>query len=187
MRAIFFAVNLWRTLPAWLLFRNEYELDAEAWGVSAGVRECKEGFARFQYLLLYYHEYRNVLSMRITSKYMRKWFDLNFPSVESILLMVDGSAVGKNFQLGHRTSIVVYAKSIGDNVVVYQQVTVGTARTGIPTIEDNVTIYAGAKIIGGVTVGHHSIIGANAVVVKDVPPYAVVGGVPARVIKILPH
>lgn len=52
-----------------------------------------------------------------------------------------------------------------------------------PTIGDNVTIYAGAKILGNVTVGDNSIIAANAVVVKDVPANVIVGGVPAKIIK----
>lgn len=52
-----------------------------------------------------------------------------------------------------------------------------------PTIGDNVVVYAGAKIIGGVHIGNNVIIGANAVVTKDVPDNCVVAGVPARIIK----
>lgn len=54
---------------------------------------------------------------------------------------------------------------------------------GTPVIGDNVKIGTGAKIIGGVTVGNNVFIGANAVVVKDVPDNCVVGGVPAKIIK----
>lgn len=52
-----------------------------------------------------------------------------------------------------------------------------------PIIKDNVSIGAGAKIIGKVIIGENSIVGANAVVVNDVPPGCVVGGVPAKIIK----
>lgn len=52
-----------------------------------------------------------------------------------------------------------------------------------PYIEDYVSVGANCVIIGGVRIGHHSIIGAGSVVVKDVPPYSIVGGNPAKVIK----
>ena len=69
---------------------------------------------------------------------------------------------------------------LGDNIVIFQQVTIGSNmikgsnRFGSPTIEDNVYIGAGAKIIGKVFVGHNSRIGANCVVVKDIPSNSVV-------------
>lgn len=56
-----------------------------------------------------------------------------------------------------------------------------------PVIGDNVEVCCGAKVIGGITVGNNVLIGANAVVVKDVPPNCVVAGVPARVIRQLDH
>jgi serine O-acetyltransferase len=52
-----------------------------------------------------------------------------------------------------------------------------------PTIEDNCIIYTGAKILGGITIGKNSIIGANTVVIKDVPENSVVVGVPGTIIK----
>jgi serine O-acetyltransferase len=63
---------------------------------------------------------------------------------------------------------------IGKNVVIMQQVTIGGRHTmkDAPIIEDEVFIGAGAKILGGVRIGHHAKIGANAVVTKDVPPHA---------------
>lgn len=65
---------------------------------------------------------------------------------------------------------------IGKNVRIFQQVTIGTGKTvdDVPTIEDDVFIFPGAKIIGKVTIGKGAKIGANAVVVTDVPPYATV-------------
>lgn len=79
----------------------------------------------------------------------------------------------------HGVFISTNAK-IGKGVVVMQQVTIGSnttkgsKRNGSPIIEDNVFIGAGAKIIGNVRVGHNSRVGANCVVVKDVPPNSVV-------------
>lgn len=73
---------------------------------------------------------------------------------------------------------------IGRNCRILQNVTIGgRGEHGVPIIEDNVTIGACACIIGGVTIGHDSVIGAHAVVLKDVPPYSVVVGNPAKVVK----
>jgi serine acetyltransferase len=75
---------------------------------------------------------------------------------------------------------------IGDDVLIYQQVTLGGVSLSHgkrhPTIEDNVVIGTGAKILGNITIGKGAKIGANSVVVKDVPPHATAVGVPARII-----
>jgi serine acetyltransferase len=68
---------------------------------------------------------------------------------------------------------------IGRNVRIYQNVTLGLTQNGVggyPTIEDDVSIYAGAVVIGGITVGAGSVIGANAIVSRDVPAGSVVVG-----------
>ena len=76
---------------------------------------------------------------------------------------------------------------IGDNVTLYQGVTLGGTgkETGKrhPTIEDNVMVSAGAKIIGSFTVGENSKIGAGSVVLEEVPPNCTVVGVPGRIVK----
>jgi serine O-acetyltransferase len=68
---------------------------------------------------------------------------------------------------------------IGHGVRIYQNVTLGLTQNGVggyPTIEDDVSIYAGAVVIGGITVGAGSVIGANAIVSRDVPAGSVVVG-----------
>jgi serine O-acetyltransferase len=76
---------------------------------------------------------------------------------------------------------------VGDDVLLYQGVTLGG--TGLeqgkrhPTIGNNVVIGGGAKVLGNITVGDNSYIGANAVVIKDVPPNSTVVGVPGRITK----
>ena len=84
----------------------------------------------------------------------------------------------------HAIGIVIGSGAvIGDNCKIYQQVTIGKEKGKFPIIGDNVTIYSGAKIIGDVKIGNNAIIGANAVVTRDVPDNCVAVGVPARVIK----
>jgi serine O-acetyltransferase len=75
---------------------------------------------------------------------------------------------------------------LGDNILTYQNVTIGNkskaATNCHPVIEDNVIVYSGAVIVGDVTVGENSEIGANSVVTNDIPPNPVAVGTPARVV-----
>lgn len=98
--------------------------------------------------------------------------------------------IGRRVRLWHHGGSVLGALAIGDDVQIRHNVTMGLANhgdplTAIPLIEDRVLIGAGACILGPITVGHDSVVAANAVVIHDVPPYSVVGGIPARVLKTL--
>ena len=76
---------------------------------------------------------------------------------------------------------------LGKNVTIAEQVGVGAAKlsdTKYPVIGDEVMLGIGSKILGPITINHHCVVGANAVVLKDMPAYAVIGGVPAKVLKI---
>lgn len=92
--------------------------------------------------------------------------------------------------LPHPTGIVVAAHChIGSGASIFSGVVLGinhlSANRGAPVLGNHVTLYAGAKVIGSVTVGDHVVVGANAVVNTDVAPYTVVAGVPARQIAVL--
>ncbi len=95
--------------------------------------------------------------------------------------------LGRRVRIWHHGAIVLHARSIGNDVHIRHCTTFGVASRdqlrAIPTIEDRVDIGCGACVLGYVTVGHDSLIGANAVVISDIPPYATAVGVPARVIK----
>jgi serine O-acetyltransferase len=97
--------------------------------------------------------------------------------------------LGRRVRIWHHGGMVLHAASIGDDVHIRQNTTFGVARRDelhqLPTIEDRVDIGCGAVVLGRITVGHDSVIGANAVVLKDVPPHSMAAGVPARVIKTL--
>jgi len=99
-----------------------------------------------------------------------------------------GAQIGQGFFIDHGMGVVIGETAIiGDNVLLYQGVTLGG--TGLekgkrhPTIGNNVVIGTGAKVLGNITIGDNSYIGANAVVIKDVPPNSTVVGVPGRVTK----
>lgn len=91
--------------------------------------------------------------------------------------------IGPGLMLMHGFATIIVAQRIGTDCQISQQVTIGYDDRGAPpTIGDRVRIGAGAVVIGPITVGDDAVVGAGAVVVHDVPPGAVVGGVPAKVI-----
>ena len=96
--------------------------------------------------------------------------------------------VGRRVHIWHFGGMILGARSIGNDVHIRQNTTFGVARRGDPpnkkpTIEDRVDIGCGAVIVGEITIGHDSQIGANAVVLESVPPGSVVVGIPGKVIK----
>ena len=96
--------------------------------------------------------------------------------------------IGSGIFIDHGVGLVIgETTEIGDNCVLYQGVTLGgTGKdTGKrhPTLEEGVMVSAGAKVLGPVRIGEHSKIGAGSVVLKNVPPYSTVVGVPGRVVK----
>jgi len=116
---------------------------------------------------------------------LRRWASLRhaFWSVVTGADIPTNCRIEGGLLLPHPNGIVIHPDArIGPNCLVFQQVTIGVARGGVPRIEGHVDIGAGAKVLGPITVGAHARIGANAVVVSDVPPGATVVGIPARVL-----
>lgn len=99
-----------------------------------------------------------------------------------------GAKIGKGVFIDHGAGVVIgETAEVGDNVTLYQGVTLGGTGKDVgkrhPTIEDNVVIAAGAKVLGPFTVGKGSKIGAGSVVLKPVPENCTVVGVPGRIVK----
>jgi len=98
-----------------------------------------------------------------------------------------GAKIGRRFFIDHGMGVVIGETcEIGDNVTVFQGVTLGG--TGKekgkrhPTIKDNALIATGAKVLGSITIGENSKVGAGSVVLQDVPPNSTVVGIPGRVV-----
>ena len=99
------------------------------------------------------------------------------------------AVIGPGFFIDHGTGVVIgETAEIGENVTLYQGVTLGgtgfEAGKRHPSVEDNVTIGSGAKLLGPITIGHGAKIGANAVVIHDVPPNSTVVGVPGHPVRV---
>lgn len=107
-----------------------------------------------------------------------------FNSVFCNCIIGRGAEFGPGFVLIHSTGVVINGGVRGgSNVYIEHQVTIGADQRQIPTIGSDVFLGAGAKVIGAVTVGDGARVGANAVVVDDVPPHTTVVGIPARVVR----
>jgi serine O-acetyltransferase len=96
-----------------------------------------------------------------------------------------GAEFGPGFVLVHATGVVINGQVRGGaRVHIEHQVTVGAERRQSPVLGDDVFLGAGAKVIGAVTIGEGARIGANAVVVRDLPPHCTAVGIPARVVRL---
>lgn len=117
------------------------------------------------YLLAFHKEFRNLFYFRIgTLKYLLNIF---CPGLSSLFIESD-QKIGEGFFIWHGFATGINSNSIGKNCTINQQVSIGNFK-GYPTILDNVTIYAGAVIIGNITIGNNAVIGANSTVFRDVP------------------
>ena len=98
------------------------------------------------------------------------------------------AVIGENVFIDHGTGVVIGETAIvGDGCTIYQGVTLGGTGKDVgkrhPTLGNNVLVGAGAKVLGPFTVGDHSKVAANAVVLKEIPPNSTCVGVPARIVK----
>lgn len=97
-----------------------------------------------------------------------------------------GARIGRRCFIDHGMGVVIgETAEIGDDVMLYHGVTLGGRSLGAgkrhPTLGDGVAVGAGAKVLGPVTIGAHSVVGANAVVTRDAPEHSVLLGIPAKV------
>ena len=144
--------------------------------------------------VLLYPSFKVMLHYRLAHKLYKKghYFGARWVSQRAVrktgIEIHPGAVIGSGFFIDHGNGVIIGETAvIGNNVTLYQGVTLGG--TGKeqgkrhPTIEDNVMISAGAKIIGSFTVGENSKIGAGSVVLEAVPPNSTVVGVPGRVVR----
>lgn len=154
---------------------KDFILRSPKWDLSMYIK-----FMRFvEYYSIYNESLISKLLERI-SKLLMCWFQRGTEGIQ-----IPPHTVGFGLKIYHWGNIVINSKAkIGQNLTIYPGVIIGrTSDGGVPTIGDNVFIGGSAKIFGGIKIGDNVTIAANAVVVKDVPENAIVGGVPAKIIK----
>ena len=144
-------------------------------------------------VLLCYPGLHAVWTHRITHRLWKNDFKLLARWISQIARTLTGieihpgATIGHNFFIDHGMGVVIgETAEIRNNVTLYHGVTLGgTSLNKVkrhPTIEDHVVVGAGAKVLGDITIGAHSRIGANAVVVKSSPPNSVIVGVPGQIV-----
>jgi serine O-acetyltransferase len=144
-------------------------------------------------IVLCYPGFHAVLIHRMAhGVYKRGWFTLarvisQFSRATTGIEIHPGAKIGRRFFIDHGMGIVIGETSeIGDDVLMYQGVTLGGTGKGTgkrhPTIGNEVVIGTGAKILGNIRVGDHVKVGAGSVVVRSVPDHSTVVGVPGRVV-----
>lgn len=111
-----------------------------------------------------------------------KWLCLPFANPASDFF-IDSKYIGPGFNAAHSFSTVVNAESIGAHFTVFQDVTVGFAKSGLPTIGNNVTIFANSVVVGPIKIGDNVTVGACTFINKNIPDNCTVLGNPARIIK----
>lgn len=189
MKKNFIYLNYIRTLFVYIVFcllKESKKLivsDIDRWFELLKINKSNN-FYNITYLFLYKKEFRNLFYNRVKQEkyYLSKMIKILYP--EEKTLFINTNKIGKGLFIQHGFATIISAKEIGDNCWINQQVTIGFNGDGNnPVIGNNVKITAGAKVIGKIKVDDNSVIGANAVVVKDVPKNVVMGGIPAKVIK----
>ena len=126
------------------------------------------------------NEYRNVFYFRIPL-FLRLLLNLFLRRVPDCKLQC-ARVGGGGINVHHGWGTIVLAERIGERFSVYQNVTVGYGKDGKPTIGDDVSIYSGAVVFGGIKIGNHVRIAANTVVRTNIPDYSLVYGNPAVIV-----
>lgn len=183
-------LNYPRTLPVYLCMLCSKQKDL----IKADVARWNEIeqidfnlFESVNWYLTYRKEFRNLLQHRfkhpsytISSLFHFVVARILWKPMETLYIYTKD--IGGGLYIQHGFSTIISAKKIGKNCRIYQQVTIGYKQDSCPVLEDNVSVTCGAKVLGGITMHANSLAAAGAVVVKDVPEKAIVGGVPAKVL-----
>lgn len=196
LRVIFRSLHKLATVPHLLLLRTAstqsvIAKDLARWMKIVG-EEADRAVSQWDHLLWllrFYPEFRNLFYYRLEEGHATLAGRVCIKIARGIYqpiatLYLYTPVIGAGLFIQHGFSTIITAKSIGENCWINQQVTIGFVEdSDCPTIGNNVKITAGAKVLGGVTLGDNVVVGANAVVVKNVPPDCTVVGVPAYIVK----
>lgn len=189
MKRIFVILTCWRFILHWIYYKSadngEVIKEDLLRNIKQFLHKDQLNFFTFCELLTFYVMVRNIFYARVAYRhhFYAKFLAL-FARPLPLLDISSTAEIGGGLIVQHGYGTIIAPRKIGKNCWVNQGVTIGyTNDDDCPTVGDNVTVYSGAKILGNVHVGNNVVVGANAVVVKDVEDNCVVGGVPAKVIK----
>lgn len=185
-RGLIRILMIWRSLPAILVYcsltmKTRQQIDADLVRLSG-----KKGLIALHEAMLSNVVFRRQYFVRVHMESVIKYAFVRwtYRPLESLEISASTGQIGGGLLIYHGYSTIVFCHSMGENCTIYQNVTIGRGRCvngiDVPIIGDHVTIYAGAIVIGGIRIGDRAVIGAGAVVTKDVPADAVIVGGPNR-------
>lgn len=154
--------------------RKKIDMDVNGWKVRKQHSDYSK-FIALNWVLLKYPEFRSLFYHRIGKLSVICRY---LPGRTNLYLQTPSCRMGGAFYIGHGWGTVVNAREIGCNCMVGQNCTIGSRNKKEPILEDNVSVWAHAVVLGDITIGMNSNIGAGAVVVKSVLENSVV--VPAK-------
>ena len=190
LKNIFAILNYPRTFIVYLCVlcsrqKNLIKMDVARWSKIDGTN--RGFFNAINWYMTYKKEFRNLIQHRLKHPSNTVLSMVHFmiarilwKPMESLYIYTQD--IGGGLYIQHGFATIISAKKIGENCRIYQQVTIGYKGEDSPILEDNVAVTCGAKVLGNVTMHSNSLAAAGAVVIKDVPENAIVGGVPAKVI-----
>lgn len=172
-----------RFLPVSFMILYKNKLLVEDFKRWCEIIKMNKSLYSFAYILFYYKEFRNIVIYRYQKKvFFKRYFSLMYPPLST--LYIQAKEIKGGLFIQHGFSTMISAEYIGKNCWINQQVTIGYKGQGRPPIiGDNVMITCGAKVLGSITIGNNVVIGANAVVVKDVEDDSTMVGIPAKKIR----
>ena len=184
-------INYPRTLPVYLCVlcskhKNLILMDVARWNEIDQIKWNL--FESINWYMTYKKEFRNLIMHRLKNPARTLGCMVHFVIARMLwkpmeTLYIYTEDIGGGLYIQHGFATIITAKKIGENCRIYQQVTIGYKYGECPpTLEDNVSVTCGAKVLGDITMHKGSLAAAGAVVVKDVPENAIVAGVPAKVI-----
>ncbi|WP_395064867.1 serine acetyltransferase [Flavobacterium sp.] len=132
--------------------------------------------------LLLSNYFRTLFYFRTKNSFLSKVLRVFYPKNDSFIID-NTTPIGTGLHLAHPYATIINANAVGDNVYINHLVTIGEKNGLRPTIGNRVQLHAACMVIGGINIGDDAIIGAGAVVVKDVPPNSIVVGNPSRIIE----
>lgn len=187
VRKIYLGLSTIRSIPALIIYnissnKKVIKKDIDLWFRRMNIdNKNMSYYKKLNYLLISRKEFRNVFYYRL-GKLSGIVLNIFYPKLKDLHICTNN--IGPGLFISHGFSTIIAAKSIGENCMINQQVTIGYGNNPIPpTIGDNVRIGANSTIIGNIKIGNNSKIGAGAIVVKDVPENCTVIGNPAIIVK----
>ncbi len=185
MHILWYSLNIFRTIPVWIIFKMENEIDKNKILKDMNINE--NSLWHLHKNLVDNKYFRRLFIFRIEKsmgKFISNIVRLLYPPARDFEIVAHN--IGGGVSLYHCYGTIIFADVIGENLSIYQQVTIGRGKKidgrDIPKIGNNVSIYTGAKVLGGITIGNNCKIGANAVVLQDIPDNSTAVGIPARIV-----